>query len=116
MILIYYSKCSTCVKSKKWLENNNIKFKLRDISISIPSYEEIDNWVVKHNVDINKFFNRNGVVYRENKLKDKLNLMPYEEKIKLLSSNFKLIKRPIIVSDKVILFGFNELDWGNALL
>lgn len=37
--------------------------------------------------------------------------MPEEEKIKLLSSDGMLIKRPILVTDKGIYVGFKEKEW-----
>ena len=32
-LFIYYSRCSTCQKAKKWLENNNISYEERIIII-----------------------------------------------------------------------------------
>ena len=37
--------------------------------------------------------------------------MSDKEKIKLLTSNGMLIKRPILVSDKGIFVGFKEEEW-----
>ena len=44
-------------------------------------------------------------------LKDKLNDMSSSEKIKLLSSDGMLIKRPILVSNNKILIGFKKKEW-----
>ena len=37
--------------------------------------------------------------------------MSDDDKIKLLSSNGMLIKRPLLVSDDVVLIGFKEKEW-----
>ena len=37
--------------------------------------------------------------------------MSDEEKIKLLSSNGMLIKRPLLVFNKKVLIGFNQKEW-----
>ena len=111
MEFIQYSKCSTCKKAKLFLDNNNIKYKDRPIKEETPTYEEITNWIKKYNLDINKLFNTSGLVYRELDLKNKLKTMNTEEKIKLLSSNGMLIKRPLLIDNNLFLIGFKEKEW-----
>ena len=41
--------------------------------------------------------------------------MTDEEKIKLLSSDGMLIKRPLLITDKGILVGFKEKEWEDVL-
>ena len=112
---IEYSKCSTCKKALKWLNDNNVKYLDRDIVSNTPTKEELKNWINKSNIPINKWFNTSGLIYKELKLKDKLKEMTDDEKINLLSKNGKLIKRPIFVSEKIILIGFKEEDWQKIL-
>lgn len=111
MIFLEYPKCSTCKKAKQFLENNNIKFEDRDIVNCNPNKDELDKWIKNSNKDINKFFNSSGIKYRELNLKDKLKSMSYDEKLKILSSNGMLVKRPIIISDNIVLVGFKENEW-----
>ncbi len=113
MELIEYSKCSTCKKAKKYLIENNINFKSREIKENPPSYNEINTWLNKYNIDINKLFNTSGLIYREMNLKDKLKDLSKEEKIDLLAQNAMLIKRPILVLDNKLLIGFKEKEWNN---
>ena len=115
MELICYSKCSTCIKAKKYLEENNIKFNEREIKEDIPTYDELDKWIKDNNLNINKLFNTSGLVYRELNLKDKLDSMSYEDKLKLLSSNGMLIKRPLLVDSKKLLVGFKINEWKEYL-
>ena len=49
--------------------------------------------------------------YRELKLKDKLPDMSEEEQLELLSTDGMLVKRPIIVTNKIVLVGFKEEEW-----
>ncbi len=111
MLFLQYPKCSTCQKAKKWLDQNHIDYIGRDITKDNPSYEELKEWSTKTNQPLNKFFNTSGLKYKELKLKDKLPLMTDEDKLQLLSSNGKLIKRPLIVDGDNILIGFNEEIW-----
>lgn len=115
MELIQYSKCSTCKKAKKFLEDNNIKFNSREIKEEIPTYDELKTWIEKNNLNINKLFNTSGLVYKELNLKDKLNILSDDEKINLLSSNGMLIKRPLLVDNNKILIGFKENEWKEYL-
>ena len=41
MKFICYPKCSTCQKARKWLDDNGIAYKLRDIKTENPTYEEL---------------------------------------------------------------------------
>ena len=111
MLFLQYPKCSTCQKAKKWLDQNHIDYIGRDITKDNPSYEELKEWSTKTNQPLNKFFNTNGLKYKELKLKDKLPLMTDEDKLQLLSSDGKLIKRPLIVDGDNIFIGFNEEIW-----
>lgn len=110
-ILIEYPKCSTCQKAKKWLETNNIAFVDRNIITETPSIEEITEWIEKSEQEIRKWFNTSGLKYKELNLKEKLEAMPEKEKIELLASDGMLIKRPIFISSKGILKGFQEAKW-----
>lgn len=109
MTFIWYPKCSTCQKAKKWLDENGVEYTLRDIVLETPTEEELSIWIKESELDIKKFFNTSGMKYRELGLKDKLDNMSFDEKIKLLSSDGMLIKRPLIVGEKIIP-GFKNYD------
>ena len=108
---IEYPKCTTCKKAKKWLEEQQISFQDRHIKEENPTEAELQEWIEKSGLDIKKFFNTSGMLYKELGLKDKLKEMTQEEKIKLLASDGMLVKRPIIVSNNYILVGFKEEQW-----
>lgn len=109
--LLCYNKCSTCQKAIKYLNSLNIKYEIRDIKANNPSYEEIEDFVKRSNLDINKFFNTSGGKYRELNLKDNLKNMTYEEKLNLLASDGMLVKRPILFDDKVVIVGKKEDEY-----
>ncbi len=110
-IFIEYSKCSTCKKAQKWLEENNIKFEERNIVEETPTVKELTEWIGRSGQDIKKWFNTSGLKYKELNLKERLSHMSDKEKIELLASDGMLIKRPILVSDKGIFTGFKEEKW-----
>lgn len=107
-LFIQYPKCTTCKKAKKFLIDNNIEFEDRDITLNNPNEEELKKCIKLSGLDVKKFFNTSGILYREMNLKDKLKEMNEEEMIKLLATDGKLIKRPLLVSEEGILVGFKE--------
>jgi arsenate reductase len=115
MLFICYPKCTTCIKAKNWLKSNNIDFIERDIKENNPTKDEIIKFHQLSKLDINKLFNTSGLLYKELNLKEKLKEMTLDEKYDLLASNGMLIKRPILVLDDLVLFGFKEEIYKNIL-
>jgi len=74
-LFVEYPKCSTCQKAKAWLENKKIEFEDRNIVENTPTFEELSNWISKSGLEIKKFFNTSGLVYKNTNLKEKLDIM-----------------------------------------
>lgn len=111
MLVLVYRKCSTCQKALKWLLENSVEFTERPIVEENPTYEELKMWYEKSGMPLKKFFNTSGLMYKDMNLKDKLPSMSEEEQLKLLATNGKLVKRPIVVGDDFVLTGFREKEW-----
>lgn len=111
MLFIEYPKCSTCKKAKKWLDENGVEYTDRHIIENNPTYEELKEWYEKSGLPLKKFFNTSGMLYKSLNLKDKMTAMSEDEQLKLLATDGMLVKRPLIVSDDVILTGFREKEW-----
>ena len=99
ILFIEYPKCSTCKKAKKWLTDNNIEFKDRNIVENTPTEKELKKWITESKKDIKKFFNTSGLKYKELNLKEKLPNM----------------KRPLLITDNAIFTGFREKEWEENL-
>ncbi len=110
-LFIEYPKCSTCQKAKKWLENQNVNFEARHIVEETPTVKELKEWIEKSDLEVKKFFNTSGLVYKNMNLKEKLPSMTDAEKLQLLASNGMLIKRPILIGEDFVLVGFREEQW-----
>ena len=115
MLFMEYPKCSTCQKAKKWLETSGVAFEDRHIIENNPTEEELKTWIAKSGYPVKRFFNTSGMKYRELGLKEKLETMSDEEQIALLATDGMLVKRPLIIGDK-ILVGFREKEWAETLL
>ena len=116
MLFIYYPKCSTCQKAKKWLDAKEINYEERHIVEEHPTYDELKDWYEKSGFSLKKFFNTSGMLYKEMKLKDKLPAMSEEEQLKLLAQDGMLIKRPIVVDGDQVVIGFKEAEWEEKLI
>ena len=117
MLFLEYPPCTTCKKAKKWLTDHELDFTARHIKEANPTAEELSAWQEKSGLELKKFFNTSGMIYRDLGLKDKLPAMSREEQLALLASDGMLVKRPILVTDDgTVLTGFKEKDWEAALL
>lgn len=116
MIFLWYPKCSTCQKAKKWLEENGIEYEERLIKEEHPSAEELSSWFQRSGMPLKRFFNTSGLLYKSMSLKEKLAAMSEKEQLDLLASDGMLVKRPILIADGFILVGFKESEWKDKLL
>ena len=115
MLFICYPKCSTCKKAKKWLDEHNVEYTERHIVENNPTYDELKEWFNKSGLPIKRFFNTSGLLYKEMKLKDKLPTMSEDEQLQLLATNGMLMKRPLTVGENIVLTGFKENEWSEAI-
>ena len=110
-----YSKCSTCKKALKWLDDNKIGYQLIDIKEDHPDEKALRQLHKKSGLSLRRFFNTSGQLYREMELSKKLPDMSEDEMYKLLASDGMLVKRPLLVADDAVLTGFKEADWKAVL-
>lgn len=115
MIFICYPKCTTCLKARKWLDENRIACDFRDIKLENPTYDELSAWYQRSGLPLKKFFNTSGLLYKSMGLKDKLPSMSEDEMLKLLATDGMLVKRPLLVGDDFVLVGFKETQWAERL-
>ena len=111
MLFVYYPKCSTCQKAKKWLDAHKISYEERDIKTENPSKEELKEWYQKSGLELKRFFNTSGMLYKSMQLKDRLPDMTEEEQLELLATDGMLVKRPVLVGDDFVLTGFKEAEY-----
>lgn len=115
MIFLEYPKCSTCKNAKKWLDDHGISYSARHIKEQNPTYDELRAWHIRSGMPLKKFFNTSGLLYQSMNLKEKLPSMTEDEQLRLLASDGMLVKRPLVVSDDLILIGFRPEEWERTL-
>ena len=115
MLMLWYPKCTTCQKAKKWLDDKGLDVPVRDIKTENPTAEELRGWWAASGLPLKRFFNTSGLQYKALGLKDKLPSMSEEEQIALLATDGMLVKRPILVGDGFVLTGFKPQEWEEKL-
>lgn len=115
MLMLWYPKCTTCQKAKKWLEEKGVPCEVRDIKLENPSLEELRRWHQASGLPLKRFFNTSGLQYKALGLKDNLPAMDEEAQLELLATDGMLVKRPIVVGDGFVLTGFRPKEWEEKL-
>ena len=115
MLVLYYPKCSTCQKAVKYLNERGLACELRDIKTDNPSADEQRTWWQQSGLPLKKFFNTSGLQYKALGLKDKLPGMSEDEQLDLLATDGMLVKRPLVITDSVVLVGFKQAEWDEKL-
>lgn len=104
-----YSRCSTCKKAEKWLNEHQVDFKKIDLVATPPAASDLKRWITANqDKGLRYFFNTSGQHYRQQGLKDKLADMTIDQAAELLAGDGKLIKRPLMVEGDHVTAGFKE--------
>lgn len=112
MIKVYeYKGCSTCRNALKFLDSRKVSYTKIPIRENPPSIAELKKALKSVNGDSKKLFNTSGQDYKVLNLKEKLIAMTEEDKLKLLTQNGNLVKRPFVIAQDLVLIGFKEEDW-----
>lgn len=115
MLFLWYPKCTTCQKAKKFLDEQGADYTPRHIKEENPTVAELRDWWQASGMPLKKFFNTSGMQYRALGLKDRLPGMGEEEQLELLASDGMLVKRPVLVGDGFVLTGFRQAEWEEIL-
>ena len=114
IIFYSYSKCSTCLKAAKWLDNEGLEYQLIDIVKEPPLSKYLKLAFDQYSADKKRIFNTRGKAFKS------INLdifgLSRGEIIQLLLSDGKLLKRPFLIFGEKIILGFNEAEYSNNLL
>lgn len=114
-LFLWYPKCTTCQKAKKWLDDHNIRYDARDIKLQNPTAAELTEWHAESGLPLKRFFNTAGLVYKSLGLAAKLPGMTEAEQLALLAADGMLVKRPLLIGGGKVLAGFKIAEWSVLL-
>ena len=110
-----YSRCTTCKKALKWLDDKGVSYEQIDIKEDHPDEAALRKIHARSGLPLKRFFNTSGLPYREMGLSKKLPEMSEDEQFALLATDGMLVKRPLVVGEDVVLVGFKEEEWNEKL-
>ena len=110
-LFVCYSRCTTCQKAKKWLDDHGVDYEIRDIKTQPPTEGELRRWVKASGLPLKRFFNTSGQLYRSLGLSKKLPHMCEDDMFAVLATDGMLVKRPVLLTDDAVLVGFRAEEW-----
>jgi arsenate reductase (glutaredoxin) len=105
-LVLSYSGCSTCKKALRWLADHGIEVDVRPIVTEPPSASELKAWIPRSGKPVRKWLNTSGQSYRAMD-KERVAAAADAEIARWLSRDGKLVKRPVVVTSKSVLVGFD---------
>lgn len=96
--------CTTCRKSKAFLEKMGVELELRNLDTERLNEAELDKLIGRQ--DHRRFLNTRNELYRSRKMKYKP--PGRAEAIKLLAKNPNLIRRPVVIQGQEMVLGYDE--------
>jgi arsenate reductase (glutaredoxin) len=115
MHVYQYPKCSTCRKALAWLDARGFEYMKSDLVLVPIALAKLTDIHRRSGLPVSKLFNTSGESYRAGAFKDRLRTMTEEEALVALSRDGKLVKRPIVDADRVVLVGFDENTYAQRL-
>jgi len=106
-LVLSYAGCSTCKKALRWFAERGLEVDVRPIVDAPPSASELAEWIPKSGRPVRKWLNTSGQSYRALG-KAKVDAAKDEELVRWLTQDGKLVKRPVVVTKKRVLVGFDE--------
>ncbi len=107
MITLYTSSsCSSCRKAKKWLEENKIPYKEKNIVGIKLTREDIINMLKFSENGFEDIISTRSKIFKDNQLDTEE--MRFGELADFIIDNPTILKRPIIVNEKIMQTGYNE--------
>jgi arsenate reductase len=107
ILVLSYAGCGTCKKALAWFKARGVAVTVRPIVDEPPTAEELASWIPKSGKSVRKWLNTSGQSYRALG-KAAVDAMSDAELAKQLSYDGKLVKRPVVVTAKAVLVGFDE--------
>src|SRR3954470_17914165 len=112
-LVLSYAGCGTCKKALRWFADHGVEVEVRPIVDSPPSADELGEWIPRSARSVRKWLNTSGQSYRAIG-KAKVDAAKDEEIVRWLTQDGKLVKRPVVVTSKQVLVGFDEDAYGET--
>jgi len=113
MITLYgIPNCDTMKKARKWLSEHNVAYDFHDYKKLNIEENLLRNWISRVGWEV--LLNRRGMMWRKLSQSQRDNINE-KHAIEIMLSTPSIIKRPVIVTDDLILVGFDEAKYKELL-
>ncbi|MDY4788422.1 MAG: Spx/MgsR family RNA polymerase-binding regulatory protein [Bacilli bacterium] len=107
MIRVYTSpSCSSCRKVKEFLKKENIEFVEKNIFASVLNEDDLKDILAKSENGVDDIISKRSKIIKESNVN--IDDMKLPELIDFIRHNPTVLKRPIIVNDRLIQVGYNN--------
>ena len=107
MVILYTSPgCASCRKAKQWLKDNQIEFVEKNIFSSLLQENEIKYLLSRCENGTEDIISVRSKVFQS--LKKGIDEYSTKELISLIQKNPSILKRPILLSKKSLVIGYDE--------
>lgn len=107
MIILYSSPgCASCRKAKQWLKEREMKFVEKNIFSVILKEDEIKYLLNRSENGTDDLISKRSKAFQE--LDVDVDDMSIKELVDFIQKNPSVLKRPILISDKNIVVGYDE--------
>ena len=105
--------CDTVKKARGWLDGQGIAYAFHDYKKAGADPVQLARWIEAAGWE--RVLNRAGTTFRKLPDADKVGL-DADNAARLMAANPSAIKRPIVEHDGGLLVGFDQAEWGAALV
>lgn len=107
MIIVYTSPgCASCRKVKQWLKEHDLEFIEKNIFSFVLNEVEIKHLLQRSENGTDDIISKRSKIIQENKVN--IDEMSTNELVRFIQQNPSVLRRPIIVSEKNFLIGYDE--------
>ncbi len=105
-LVLSYAGCGTCKKALAWLAQRGVAVALRPVVDEPPTLAELAAWIPRSGLPVRRWLNTSGQSYRALG-KAAIDAMSDAEIVAALARDGKLVRRPVVVTKKDVLVGFD---------
>ncbi|WP_423148894.1 ArsC family reductase [Rubrolithibacter danxiaensis] len=114
MIVYGIKNCDTVKKALNWLNQHQIQYEFHDFKKLGISEDKLSEWAQKTGWE--NLINKRGTTWKKLDLQVQQGITTDKAAFTLMQEKTSVIKRPIIESNNVLLFGFDEEAFEKQLL
>ncbi|WP_100488263.1 Spx/MgsR family RNA polymerase-binding regulatory protein [Sporolactobacillus pectinivorans] len=108
LVFYTYPSCTSCRKTKGWLKDHDIPYEERHLFRDKPNVSELMELVKLSKSGVEDILATRSTLYKQ--LNVDLDALPLSEALQLLSSEPRLLRRPILTDGEKLIVGYHSDD------